>query len=174
MSWRVARSDAFGGASFSTTRLRIPWAPSDGLFVYDTFGGAAPIELPLPEELVARGTFPYVILSCHDLDAAFLAQRWFDRPITSWHLLAHVQVGRTTVCLTTRSTATTLSGAGLVEAERLVNDAPDLWAQVALDAQPVLGVRVTRGAGTYPLHLALDETGTPVGWVLGLGVAETT
>ena len=62
MTLRVDRTDAFGGVDFSTTRLRIPWTPDEGLFVYDQFGGATPVEIPLPDALVARGTFPYVIL----------------------------------------------------------------------------------------------------------------
>ncbi len=174
MTLRVDRTDAFGGASFATSRLRIPWTPQEGLFLFDQFGGATPFEVPLPEGLVARGTFPYVILSCHDTDTAFLAQKWFDRPITSWRLHGEVAVASASVCLTPRSIADSITGNGLADAEKLVNDAPDLWAQVALDGQPLLGVRITVGDGAYPLQIALDERGAPVGWVLELGVAKTT
>jgi len=174
MTLRVDRNEAFGGSSFATTRLRIPWTPEDGLFVFDQFGGAAPIELPLPESLVARGMFPYVILSCHDTDTAFLAQRWFDRPIASWTLVGEVGVDSATICLTPRTIAESITGNGLGAAEKLVQEAPDLWAQVALDGRPLLGVRVTVGDGSYPLRIALDESGAPVGWVLELGVASTT
>src|SRR4029079_8914055 len=141
MTLRVPRTDAFGGADFATTRLRIPWTPAEGLFVYDQFGGARPCEVALPDDLVAPGTFPYVILSCHDGDTAFLAQRWFNRPVASWKALEDVGVEYSSVCLTPRSVAERISGNGLSEAERLVMDAPDLWAQVALDARPLLGVR---------------------------------
>ena len=174
MKLRVARTDAFGGADFATTRLRIPWTTAEGLFLYDPFGGATPLEIPLPADLVARGMFPYVILSCHDGDTAFLAQRWFDRPVGSWQLLAHVGVDSASVCLAPRTVAERITGAGLAEAERFVHDAPDLWAQVALDARPLLGVRVTLGDGAYPLHVALDGEGSAIGWVLELGVTETT
>ena len=54
-----------------------------------------------------------------------------------------------------------------------VHDSPDLWAQVALDARPLLGVRITLGDGAYPLQLALDAQGAVIGWVLELGIAET-
>lgn len=174
MTLRVDRSEAFGGSSFATTRLRIPWSPEDGLFVFDQFGGAVPIEVPLPGSLVARGMFPYVILSCHDTDSAFLAQRWFDRPIASWLLHGHLGVDSATICLTPRTIAESISGSGLEAAEQLVREAPDLWAQVALDGRPLLGVRVTVGDGNYPLHIALDPSGEPLGWVLELGVASTT
>jgi hypothetical protein len=174
MSMRVAREAAFGGADFATTRIRIPWSPDEGLFLFDQFGGATPLEIPLPPELVKRGMFPYVILSCFDGDTAFLAQRWFDRPIAGWNLLCHVGVDASSVCLTPRSVAEQISGDGLVEAENLVQNAPDLWAQVALDARPVLGVRITVGDGSYPLQIALDAAGAPLGWVLELGIAETS
>ena len=174
MTWRVPRTDAFGGANFATTRLRVPWSPADGLFLFDQFGGAAPVEVPLHPDLVKRGTFPYVILSCHDGDSAFLAQRWFDRPIGSWKLGGELSVDSASLCLTPRAVAERITGNGLAEAEKLVQDATDLWAQVALDGHPVLGVRVTVGDGTYPLHIALDDLGAPMGWVLELGIAETT
>ena len=172
------RSEAFGGGNFSTTRLRIPWTPEEGLFLYDQFGGALPLEVPLPDALVARGTFPYVILSCHDGDTAFLAQRWFDRPIASWKLLNQVSVAShgagASVCLAPRSIAEKISGNGLAEAERLVQAAPDLWAQVSLDGRPLLGVRVSRGDGTYALHIARDQNNEALGFVLELGIAEGT
>ena len=173
MTLRVDRSDAFGGASFATTRLRIPWTPEEGLFIFDQFGGATPFEVPLPDNLVARGTFPYVILSCHDGDTAFLAQRWFDRKIASWSRHGEVSVDSASVCLTPRSIAESISGNGVGEAEKLVHDAPDLWAQVALDGRPLLGVRLTLGDGRFPLQIALDETGAALGWVLELGLAQT-
>lgn len=174
MTLRVARTDAFGGADFATTRLRIPWTPEEGLFVFDQFGGATPLEIPMPDDFVKRGTFPYVILSCYDGDTAFLAQRWFDRPIGSWKKIGDVGVDSASVCLTPRSVAERISGDGLTEAEKLVQDAPDLWAQVALDARPTLGVRITSGDGSYPLQLALDPSGAAIGWVLELGIAQTT
>lgn len=168
------RSDAFGGADFATTRLRIPWSPDEGLFVYDQFGGALPFEVPLPDALIARGTFPYVILSCHDGDSAFLAQRWFDRPIASWRRHTQLGVDSASVCLAPRSIAEKITGNGLADAERLVQAAPDLWAQVSLDGRPLLGVRVSVGDGSYPLQIALDQNGEALGWVLELGLAQTT
>jgi hypothetical protein len=172
MTLRVSRTDAFGGAGFATTRLRIPWTPEEGLFLFDQFRGAAPSEIPLPEALVARGTFPYVILSCHDGDTAFLAQRWFDRPVASWTVHGELGIDSASVCLTPRSIAEEISGNGLADAEKLVLDAPDLWAQVALDGRPLLGVRITLGDGTYPLQIAHDADGEAIGWVLELGVAQ--
>jgi hypothetical protein len=174
MTWRVDRSEAFGGASFATSRLRIPWAPDEGLFIFDQFGGGSPLEVPLPDALVGRGTFPYVILSCHDGDTAFLAQRWFDRPIAAWHLHGEVGVDSASVCITPRSIAERISGRGLAEAEKLVHDAPDLWAQVALEGRPLLGIRTTLGDGSFPLQIALDAASEPIGWVLELGLAQTT
>lgn len=174
MTLRVPRTDAFGGADFATTRVRIPWTPGEGLFLFDQFGGAAPTEVPLPGDLIARGMYPYVILSCHDGESVLLAQRWFDRPIASWKLVHELGVDSASVCLTPRSVAERITGNGLAAAERLVQDAPDLWAQVALDAQPLVGVRVTAGDGTYPLRLGLDASGSGVGWVLELGGVETT
>jgi hypothetical protein len=173
MKMCVARTDAFGGADFATTRLRLPWGPDEGLFVFDQFGHASPIEVPLPDDLVRRGMFPYVILSTHDGESALLAQKWFDRPITSWQLIADAGVDAASVCLTPRAVANGISGHGLREAESVVQNAPDLWAQVALDTHPVLGVRITLGDGAYPLRLALDANGVGVGWVLELGVVET-
>lgn len=174
MTLRVPRKDAFGGADFATTRLRIPWTTAEGLFIFDQFGGAAPLEVPMPDDFVARGTFPYVILSLHDGETVFVAQRWFDRPIASWRLLAHVDVDSSTICLTPRSIAERISGDGLAEAEKLVLEAPDLWAQVALDARPAIGIRITAGDGSYALQLALDAAGSALGWVLELGIVEAT
>jgi len=174
MTLRVPRTDAFGGANFATSRLRIPWTPDEGLVVVDQFGGAAPLEVPLPDALVARGTFPYVILSCFDGNTAFLAQRWFDRPVVAWELLGEVGVDSASVCLAPRTSAHRVSGKGLAEAEQVVHESPDFWAQVAVDARPLLGVRTTLGDGAYPLLLALDDASEPIGWVLELGIAETT
>jgi hypothetical protein len=112
-----------------------------------------------------------VILSCHDGDTAFLAQRWFDRPIAGWHVQGEVCVDSATVCLTPRSIAERISGKGLAEAETLLHDAPELWAQVALDGRPLLGVRTTFGDGSFPLHIAFDEANEMIGWVLELGLA---
>lgn len=174
MTLRVDRSSAFGGGPFATYGSRIPWTTAEGLFLFDPFGGRPPLEIPLPPSLVARGTFPYVILSCHDGESAFFAQRWFDREIASWRLIDEVGVDSASVCLTPRSVADGITGDGLATAEKLVQDAPDLWAQVALDAHPVMGVRITAGDGAYALRLALDADGASLGWVLELGVATTT
>lgn len=144
-----------------------------GAFLFDPFGGAKPCEIALPPNLVARGTFPYVVLSCHDGESAFLGQRWFDRDIASWRLIDELGVDSASVCLTPRSVADRITGDGLSAAKKLVQDAPDLWAQVALDGHPVLGVRITRGDGAYPLQLALDAKRSAVGWVLELGLATT-
>jgi hypothetical protein len=55
-----------------------------------------------------------------------------------------------------------------------VHDAPDLWAQVALEGRPLLGIRTTLGDGSFPLQIALDAASEPIGWVLELGLAQTT
>jgi hypothetical protein len=168
MASRVDRTEAFGGGSFATYRLRIPWTTGDGLFLFDQFGGATPREVPLPPQLVARGTFPYVVLSCDDGESAFLAQRWFDREIVAWRRIDELSVDSACVCLTPRAVAEGISGDGLSAAEKLVQDAPDLWAQVALDGHPLLGIRITAGDGQYPLYLAVDAAGASLGWVLEL------
>jgi hypothetical protein len=174
MAMRVPRTDAFGGASFATSRLRLPFGPEEGLFVFDRLGEGAPLEVPLPASLVGRGTFPYVILSSFDGDTAFLAQRWVDRPVAAWQALGAARVSSASVCLTPYQVATRPSRDGLVEAARVVRSAPDLWAPLALEGGPLLGVRITQGNGAYPLSLACGASGEAVGWVLEFGLAETT
>ncbi|MCA9597842.1 MAG: hypothetical protein KC776_31235, partial [Myxococcales bacterium] len=83
--------------------------------------------------------------------------------------LPEVLVDAASVCATSRTTATSISGDDLVEAEDALF-AADYWVQTSLDGVPILAIKITVGDGAFPLYLAKSATGESVGWMLELGL----
>jgi hypothetical protein len=161
-----------GSPTLVATRIRVPWGATGGLFLFDQFGGAAPYEITLPEEV--EGQLPDLVLTELAHETAFLAQRWTAQPIASWRAVATLSVDSASICVTTRKTAQGITGEGLLEADDALQESETSWLQTSLDGQPVLGVRISGGDGDYTLRIAEDGDGSPVGWVLHFGIVSTS
>jgi hypothetical protein len=145
----------------------VPWPGTDGMFVFDQFGGHPPWELELPPGLA--GKQPPLILTRRGDATAFLGQRWSPGEIIMWREVAMIDIDAASVCLTPRAIAAGISGDGLQEAEVAMHDAVEmrrLWTPFALDGHPAIAIYVSGGDGSYPLCLGLGHDDKPLGWLL--------
>ena len=115
------------------------------------------------------GALPPLLLGIRAEDTVFLGQQWLPGDVATWEPLPEVLVDAASVCATSRTTATSISGDDLVEAEDALF-AADYWVQTSLDGVPILAIKITVGDGAFPLYLAKSATGESVGWMLELGL----
>lgn len=159
------RKDAFR----ATQRIPVAWRPADGLWVFDQFGGAAPYEIELPDDVRHQRALPDLQLSMDEEgETWFVAQRWFEGDVAWWELVEEIDVDSASVCFTPRAIAEGISGDDLAAAEAALRASHAPSAQLSLDRHPLVAIRLTHGDGSYPLFMALDADRREIGWVLDL------